>query len=302
MPVKTIDIPGAVLNGDQITRLSKFGKIYLFDTIGSTQTYAKKLARSVFKPDVDSEDSIHLRAVVIANKQTAGLGRHGANWFSSEQGLQFSILLAYPKKYKAISIWTLLTAKIIAETIEQLHKVPIFIKWPNDLVCLQSGTNAFRKIGGVLSETKSSSSLFHSVGSYSNIIFGIGININQNTFPPELVQTTSLKQELIQLRNMDEELNRGEILYKIIENIAKNLLTYKTFAQDSTDSTLNIGVLDDIKQRSIVIGKKVFVARRMRSISGTVLDIDEQGRLVIRTDSSRIVVIDSGQINKINNI
>ena len=296
-----IDIPGAVLNGDQITRLSNFGKIYLFDTIGSTQDYAKKLARSVFNPDKDNDNQIYLRSVVIANKQTAGLGQRGANWFSSEQGLHFSILLAYPNKYKTIPIWTMLTAKIIAEAIEHLHKVPIFIKWPNDLVCLQNETNAFRKIGGILSEIKSSGGLFHKTGDYTNIILGIGININQNAFPPEFSQATSLKQELIQSRNLNQELNRGEILYKIIESMEKNLLTYETLAKDATDNALKMSVLDEIKQRSIVIGKKVTVNRKSGSVSGNVLDIDEHGRLVIRTDATRIVTIDSGHVIQINN-
>ncbi len=292
----------AVLNGDQLTHLSQYGNIYLFDTISSTQEYAKKLAKTGYQTDANQKDLMHIRSIVIANKQTSGLGRHGRQWYSSEQGLHFSIVLTYPKKHISISIWTLLTAKIIAETLERISSVPIFIKWPNDLVCLRHDVNDYRKIGGTLTDIKSSGSIFHSASSVSNIIIGIGININQTAFPPEISQATSLRQELILSRNINEELNRGEILYKIVENIAKNLLTYQTFAQDTTDSALNMGVFDDIKQRSIVIGKKVVVNRRMRSVSGTVLDIDEQGRLVIRTDAPRIVVIDSGQINQINNI
>jgi len=298
----TIDIPSTILSGDQLTRLSKFGKIYLFDTIGSTQDFAKKLARIEFKPETDNQDLIQIRSIVIAHKQTAGIGRHGAKWLSSEQGIHFSILFAYPKKYHSISIWTLLCAKLIAETLEQMYNLPIFIKWPNDLVSLDRKTNDYRKLGGIIAETKSSGGLFHSAGSFSNIIFGIGINVNQDSFPPDLSQATSLRQEMLESRNLNKELNRGDILYKIIENMAGNLSAFETLVKDSADKAIRMSILDDIKQRSMVIGKRVVVSRRMGTISGNVLDIDVLGRLIIRTDASRIVTIDSGHIVQIKNI
>lgn len=304
--IKLVEDKSQFLSGEILSRLSRFGKIHLFDTVTSTQEIARRIAKSK-NLDYIQNDGPAIQAIVIANQQTLGHGRFGRHWYSPEHGLYFSVLIGYPLGHesqrlndKSITLWTLLSAKIVAEVLEETSSIPIYIKWPNDLVCDRTNTNRYRKIGGILCETKYTNSLFHSGPKY--LIIGIGLNINQTSFPPEIPDATSLKQELTIIKNIKQDVNCEEILYKIIDKLSLTLACYQNSLITKTIDDFRKDLLMDIKKRSIIIGKKVKVMRRLHAVSGTVLDIDEYGRLVLRTDSSRIAVFDSGRVVKITGL
>jgi len=297
--IKSVEDKSQFLSSEILSRLSRFGKIHLFNTVTSTQEIARRIAKSKNLNYIQN-DGPAIQAIVIANQQTLGQGRFGRHWYSSEQGLHFSVLIDYPQNDKSITLWTLLSAKIVAEVLEETSSIPIYIKWPNDLVCDRTNTNRYRKIGGILCETKYTNSLLHSEPKY--LIIGIGLNINQTSFPPEIPDATSLKQELTTIKNIKQDVNCGEILYKIIDKLSVTLAFYQNSLITKTVDDFRKDLLIDIKKRSIIIGKKIKVMRRLQAVSGTVLDIDEYGRLVLRTDSSRIVVFDSGRVVKIKDL
>jgi len=126
---------------------------------------------------------------IFAHEQTSGKGQRGKNWMSEGgSNIALSILLnpyplSIPDQFKlsvciAISTWDLFSTYAGDETK---------IKWPNDIYWRD------RKAGGILIENVIQSSQ-STVGSWQWAVAGIGININQSVFDPDLPNPVSLKQ------------------------------------------------------------------------------------------------------------
>jgi len=104
--------------------------------------------------------------VVVAGEQTAGQGRHGHTWYSAPgEGLYCSVVL------QPTPLLTLALGLAVAEAIG----VPCDLRWPND-VMLDN-----KKVAGILVQLVN-----------GKAIAGIGINLTQTEFPPEL-EATSLR-------------------------------------------------------------------------------------------------------------
>src|SRR5215211_6082785 len=144
-------------------------KVLRFESLPSTNTEAARRA---------SEGAAEGLSIV-ADEQTAGRGRLQRAWSSLKgAGLYFSILLrpAIPQIY-----WPLITfmaALAAGDALREASGVQTDIKWPNDLL---SGE---RKICGILAEAIDTSP-------GRAVILGIGINLTQNAFPPELANVAT---------------------------------------------------------------------------------------------------------------
>lgn len=109
--------------------------IIFYEEISSTQEIAQKFAK----------EQIENGSLILANKQTNGIGTHGRKWYTKEnESIAFTVIL-YPKvgieKLKNLSIDV---AICMVEAIEELYGIRLDIKNPNDLMCHQ------RKLGGIL--------------------------------------------------------------------------------------------------------------------------------------------------------
>lgn len=125
-------------------------------SVSSTQSIAHNLAR---------EGAPH-GTVVIADEQTDGKGRMDRSFHSSAgKGIWMSILIR-PQilPYLAPQI-TLLTATVLAETIENMVDVQTQIKWPNDVLIEE------KKVSGILTEMQAEQDQIQYV------IIGIGLNV-----------------------------------------------------------------------------------------------------------------------------
>lgn len=136
--------------------------IHKHKTLLSTQDEAKEIA--FHSPEW---------TVVTAEEQGGGRGKPGSSWFSPPGGLFFSVILKPRKNPSDLSSITQLTAKAVAAVLP----VKTQLKLPNDL--LVNG----KKICGILTEKTGEA-----------LIIGIGLNVNIDSFPPEL-NATSLKLE-----------------------------------------------------------------------------------------------------------
>ena len=129
-------------------------------------------------PTVDSTNSALLRqaqggdlhpTLLLADQQTAGRGRLGRRWVSTDarQALTFSLGLPL-----APHDWSGLSLVIGVVLAESMHP-QVQLKWPNDLYWQG------RKLGGILIETCTAASLPQ--GRY--VVVGVGINL----LPPPAV-------------------------------------------------------------------------------------------------------------------
>ena len=132
-----------------------------FDSIDSTNSEARRQLPANAK-----------MSVYAAKFQTAGRGQRGNKWSSAAgQNLTFSVLLNFTHpQMPDLAVRNQFLLSIVRNSI----------KWPNDIYIGR------RKVCGMLIENiVGNAGLEHS-------IIGIGLNLNQTEFPPELVNPTSV--------------------------------------------------------------------------------------------------------------
>jgi len=254
-------LPTAVnLTGTDLSELTQFGKVYLFETVASTQEIAKGLV-SKREP-----------AIVIALSQTRGYGRFRRHWHSPPGGLYFSYLTFpdFSVKHQLTQL-TLCAGLRVAQGLEEITSQKIAMRWPNDLIL------AGKKVGGLLCETMG-----------QGLIIGVGLNLNQQYFPAFLSDATSLFLETTQ------QFEISKVLKTLLTSLT-NL--FKDFASGKFGD-----FLPAIKERQVLINQRVRVELWLRRIEGTVIDLDDMGRLILRTDPGRLITITAGKVHRIRNV
>src|SRR5437899_10527676 len=143
--------------------------------IGSTNTIAMEAA-GAGAPE---------GSVFLAERQTAGRGRGAHNWHSAQSaGIYCSVVLRPALPPSKALILSLAAGLAVHAAIQAIDPgVTVDLKWPNDLLINE------KKVAGLLTEMNSEATRVH------YIVIGIGINVNQATFPSELQRTaTSLRR------------------------------------------------------------------------------------------------------------
>jgi BirA family biotin operon repressor/biotin-[acetyl-CoA-carboxylase] ligase len=220
-------------------------RILRFNTLPSTMLEAARLV----------EEGCENGTAVVADEQTAGIGRHGHTWHSERGvGLYVSIVLRLP----AAPVLTLALGVAAAEAIESVAGLRVDLRWPNDLMLRE------RKAGGILVETATAA-----------VVAGIGINVNQRRFPPELADlATSLFLET------GREHSREALLQALLGWVNH----YVTRPASE--------ILDEFSARSSYVrGKRVLV----ESAEGVTDGLDEAGFLILRRpDGTRTTILAGG--------
>jgi BirA family biotin operon repressor/biotin-[acetyl-CoA-carboxylase] ligase len=146
-----------------------------FDQCASTNDLAAAWARDPHDPAPDG-------GVIVADSQTAGRGRLGREWHSpAGKNLYFSCVLRPDLPATQVPPITLCAGLAVCEVVNSLGATAS-IKWPNDVWVGE------KKLAGVLTEMSTRSQKVDSV------IVGVGLNVNQTEFPPQLA-ATSLRLE-----------------------------------------------------------------------------------------------------------
>ena len=142
--------------------------------------------------------------VIIAGEQTAGKGRRGRKWSSPPgEGLYLSIVLHPSLPYNKLWQMAFVVSLAACEAIREVSGLDARIKLPNDILIRS------RKVCGILIESKPLPHSHTPTPPYS-VVAGIGINVNNQSFPPDL-NATSLALELgrtISMADMENALLR----------------------------------------------------------------------------------------------
>lgn len=143
-----------------------------FPEIDSTNAYLKQ-----------HKSTLPIPTIITAGFQTSGRGQQSNTWHSEpNQNLLCSILLS-PDFLKIPDQFILSQAvalSVIDTLTDLLPNHPFQIKWPNDIYINH------KKIAGILIETYTGQTTLQ------HTIIGIGLNINQTSFPSYLPNPTSL--------------------------------------------------------------------------------------------------------------
>ncbi|RKX71241.1 biotin--[acetyl-CoA-carboxylase] ligase [candidate division WOR-3 bacterium] len=192
--------------------------------------------------------------VVWAKVQTKGRGRLGRTWYSPEGGLWFTIIL---KPGRALPLLTLSFAVGVVEVLKR-KGLDVYLKWPNDILIKR------RKVGGILTEYDAQTGILVAG-------FGINCNLDIDDFP------IGIRDQVTTIRR---ELGHDMMLYGLLEEIIKEL---KPIYEDVVAGKA-LRWLNAWRERSRSIGCSVVVTLPDRTIKGYAIDVDEQGRLLVRTD------------------
>lgn len=217
-------------------------KIINFPTLSSTNQYLKE--------NYKKYDEF---VVVTTDNQTNGKGRMDRVWNSSKDDLIFSILLKPKFDSSKIPLISLIMGASLCNVINKYQNCSI--KWPNDIIIND------KKIAGILVEAISSYEI-------DAVIIGIGINVNSEKFPSDLIiKASSLKLETNKLINK-------QIL---LDEILKEFLRLYFLFIDNDYEFLNI-----VKENNYLKNKNVYINDK----EVKVLDINNSGNLIILEDNT----------------
>jgi BirA family transcriptional regulator, biotin operon repressor / biotin---[acetyl-CoA-carboxylase] ligase len=241
------------------------GKIRHFPTIDSTNTLAMR----------EADQGQESNTVYIADEQTAGRGRGAHEWHSAAgSGLYVSILLR-PRIAPADILWlSLATGLAVQAAVRDLTSIAPDIRWPNDLLL------AGRKLGGILTELNAE------VTRVRHAVIGIGINVHQPSFPPNLAAlATSLRIET------GRDWPRQDLLAFLLRHLQSEIERLSTPDQIAA-------AIVDIRKRLIdgstwIYGKTVTVTES-DTFSGVTDGLDSRGFLRVRTVRGVRTVISGG--------
>ena len=242
--------------GELIARLSGFGRVHLLDTVDSTNEYAFTLAMTA-EP-----------AIVVARCQTKGRGRFRRDWHSDDDSLTFSLLLFPEPGAGLTSRLTQFAGLSVCLALENLTGTKPLIRWPNDIMLSD------RKLAGILCEQRKAA-----------VAVGVGLNLNQQSFPAELPEAGSLRQLT------GKTWPKFDVLEAVVAAFFDTL--------DKSRAGRDAELLDAIRNRSSVLHHRVEVKSLLRTRVGTVIDLDAEGRIVLRTESGRLSVLDVGQVRRL---
>jgi BirA family biotin operon repressor/biotin-[acetyl-CoA-carboxylase] ligase len=208
-------------------------------------------------------------AVVGAEEQTAGIGRFERRWHSQKgAGLYFTVVLRLNLPFEDLPVVTMALGLAVAEAIHAVVKLVPDLRWPNDV--LLGG----KKCCGILVQLHGSA-----------VLAGIGINVNEESFPAELAAiATSLR--IVSGREQDRQVLLHAVLGCVDEWIARLCALGR------------VPVLDAFaRASSYVLGKAVTVEQEQgKLLRGITTGLDENGFLKVRSADGRIHVILAGGV------
>jgi BirA family transcriptional regulator, biotin operon repressor / biotin---[acetyl-CoA-carboxylase] ligase len=225
--------------------------IHHFFKIGSTNTAAMAAAA----------DGAPQGSIFLAEEQTAGRGRGSNSWISERStGIYCSVILRPPLPPSDVLVISLAAGLAVQAAIQQVDpNVTPDLKWPNDLL-IDS-----KKVCGILTEMNSEATQVR------YIVVGIGINVNQASFPPEL-GATSLRMVT------RSEWSRVEVAAALLKSLDRE---YRSLLE-SPDAMQSI-TRRFVERSSWAYGKKVRIEETFSAMEGTTAGLDARGFLQLKT-------------------
>jgi BirA family transcriptional regulator, biotin operon repressor / biotin---[acetyl-CoA-carboxylase] ligase len=237
---------------------------FFFDTLDSTQTYAKN--------NKGSFDTGKLTCISAAN-QTQGVGRFcNRKWISPKgKNISATFYCRIKKTQKEIAA----IGQVLCVTISTIlinEGLSPSIKWPNDILLNQC------KVSGLLCETTPSND------GYINLFLGLGINVNSEKadFKDTSFPATTLKNET------NKSWDLKDLLHKLQKQLCIDL-----------DIFINKGFSAFAKQFDNLLAYKGDVITcevNRHVITGTLKTINEDGALVLQLPNNEEKLIYAGEI------
>ena len=200
---------------------------------------------------------------VMANRQTAGVGRQGHDWHSADLGgLYISIVLRLPIPPASMPVLTMAIGLAVQRAVDDLAQVSTDLRWPNDVMLSE------QKLAGILVQAVEGA-----------LIAGIGLNVNQRAFPDDIQEVaTSLWLQTGREHSKDELADRV---------IAESLRYSALLAENGKREILRRFEECSSWPR----GKAVEVDGKIRGVTA---GLDENGFLLVQTPEKLETIVTGG--------
>jgi BirA family transcriptional regulator, biotin operon repressor / biotin---[acetyl-CoA-carboxylase] ligase len=231
------------------------------DVVAQTgSTNADLLARAAAGNDVAG-------AVLIAEHQTAGRGRHGRGWSASPRAqITMSVGVSVVDVPAAGWGWLSLAAGVaVVDAVAPLLEVTgvqAGLKWPNDVMA------GGGKLAGILAEVAK-----------PVVVIGLGLNVTQAPEEVDGPGATSLFDLGV------DAPDRDQLVRNLLRELGGRIVAWR--AARGADWQLAA----DYRARSLTIGTRVSAQLPGgKEIVGTASGIDDQGRLCLESGGETVVV------------
>lgn len=231
--------------------------IYVLDSVDSTQTMAKDLARRLCKEGT----------VVISEEQTSGRGRLDRTWNSPAGNNLYMSVITYPRMEPSmLHLINLAAGLAVVSSIREVCHLDCTLKWPNDVLFEE------RKICGILSEASIESDRIHFV------CVGMGLNINQHIseFPAELREKAGSI-----IASTGKPADRGILAANIVSDLHYWINQLEVHGPDP--------ILTSYRQICSTLGHRIQITTGNRQYQGTAVDITSRGEIEVETEGQRLV-------------
>ena len=204
--------------------------------------------------------------LIVAENQTKGRGRRERSWLCPMGTSILASLILRPQiEIKKAGILTLLSAVSVAKAINNLTNLHALIKWPNDVIIKN------KKVSGILAEMRSDTDKIEFV------VIGLGINVNihKSQMPKEIEEiATSLSIEL------GNDVSRIALLQEVLRLLEDRYIKLKDGNFEE--------FIDEWRSLLSTLGHNVEISLQGKAFRGHVLDIDENGALIVELSNGSI--------------
>ncbi len=206
---------------------------------------------------------------MVAERQTAGRGRHGRGWISPVGNLYLTLLLRPCVSAQAAGGLAIVAGLSLAEACVELgaSSRSLRLKWPNDLVVGEA------KVAGILLEADSST-----VGDLPWVSVGIGVNIRQA--PAVEGRPSAALQDLV------PGATASRLQTKLLARIWANYSIWREHGMAAVVAAWSSHGLEP--------GTPILVKPGRRVLEGRYVGIDAEGALLV--DIGEVIRVTTGEV------
>lgn len=224
-----------------------------FSSLSSTNDHAAQLLLS---------QPLSEGTVILADHQTAGRGQMGNTWeVSAGKNLTLSVVL-HPKFLAVRQQFDLNKAVALAvrDAVASFIDKDVKIKWPNDILIEE------RKTCGILIQNTLSGAYLQSS------IIGIGLNVNQKQFAPQLTRAVSMSLAA------DTDFDLEEVMWALLQALEARYLQLRRGEQE----TLHRAYLSQLFRFGV---QHTYGLADGNAFLGKIVGIDQTGKLMVETQT-----------------
>jgi BirA family biotin operon repressor/biotin-[acetyl-CoA-carboxylase] ligase len=214
---------------------------------------------------------------LLAERQTAGRGRHGRVWTAPPGGtLTMSVVVdaSGPDAGDALGWLPLVAGVAVARAVAEVGPVEVGLKWPNDVLLPVGPAGEVGKVAGILAEL--------APGPRPCAVVGIGINTGLRSEDLPVATATSLNLAT------GQAVDRSELAGAVLAALTAELADWPEGVA---------AIADRYRPLCATISRPVRVELPGdRTLEGVAVDVDAHGRVVVEAPDGTTTAVAAGDV------